>query len=321
MEIIASRKSKSFFVILAIAGLYHIVWGTTVVFFPGFWFRLAGMHIPNYPELWQYIGMEEAVFGLGYLFASSNPVGHWRIVLLGFATKIFAALGFAFYFFQGREPEAAFNMILMNDLLWLVPFALILYNAYKHPYLLDNEMMRLNSMSLDELSQLSLSNRGNTLYELMQDKPVLLVFLRQFGCIFCKDTLDNIRQLRPQIEARGTRIVLVNMLDDEQGLLELKKYGLDDLDYISDPECMLYKGFKLRRGTLSQLLGVRTWLRMLQLLFARRIFNSASGDMDVFQMPGIFLLYKGRVKKHYIHETAADIPPYLELASCEQCNH
>jgi peroxiredoxin len=212
-------------------------------------------------------------------------------------------------------------MVLTNDLIWLVPFGLILYNAYKHPYLLDNEMLELNDMSVEDLSQLYVTNAGNTLYDLSQEKPVMLIFLRHFGCIFCKDTLYSIQQLRASIEAKGTRIVLVNMLGEEKSREELVQYQLDDLEYISDPECMLYKGFKLKRGTLTQLLGFKIWLRVLQVWFSKRVFNSSSRGMDVFQMPGIFLLFKGKVVKKYVHETAADIPPYLELATCETCNY
>ena len=30
-------------------------------------------------------------------------------------------------------------------------------------------------------------------------------------------------------------------------------------------------------------------------------------------------LAKGEVKKHFYHHSAADIPPYLELADCSAC--
>jgi peroxiredoxin len=182
-------------------------------------------------------------------------------------------------------------------------------------------MMHLHDMSLEDLTQLFVTNKGNTLSDLTREKPVMLIFLRHFGCIFCKDTLYSIQQLRPHIEAKGTRIVLVNMLGEDKSQEELAHYDLGDLEYIADPESMLYKGFKLKRGTLSQLLGIRVWLRVVQVWFSKRIFNSSSKGMDVFQMPGIFLLYKDKVVKQYIHETAADIPPYMELATCETCNY
>lgn len=321
MDVIEHRNSRSFRLLLAIAGVYHMAWGISVVFFPSFWFRIAALNQPNYSELWQYIGMVEAIYGLGYLIAASNPLSHWRIVLLGFATKLFATFGFLFHYLNGHEPRVIFNMVLMNDLIWLIPFGLILYNAYKHPYLLDHEMIQLNNLSTDELSQLFITNHGNSLSDLDHEKPVMLIFLRHFGCIFCKETLSTIQRLRPEIEKKGTRIVLVNMLGEEKSNEELAKFNLGDLEYVADPECMLYKGFKLKRGTLSQLLGFKIWVRIVQIWFSKRYFNTSGQGMDIFQMPGIFLLYKGKVVKQYVHETAADIPPYLELATCDTCNY
>lgn len=80
---------------------------------------------------------------------------------------------------------------------------------------------------------------------------------------------------------------------------------------------MLYKGFHLRRGTLSQVFGFKVWWRGIYLWLSKGAFLSSPGDVDVFQMPGIFLIYKGEIVKEYKHLSVADIPPYMDLASCE----
>ena len=57
--------------------------------------RVVGMEPPNYPELWQCIGMIVGVYGIGYLAAAADPLGHWPITLVGFLGKMFGPIGFA----------------------------------------------------------------------------------------------------------------------------------------------------------------------------------------------------------------------------------
>ena len=39
------------------AAVYNLVWGLVAIFFPGWFFGLIGMPAPNYPALWQVVGM------------------------------------------------------------------------------------------------------------------------------------------------------------------------------------------------------------------------------------------------------------------------
>ena len=79
---------------LWVAAIYNILWGGLVVFFPLAPFHWAGMHPPNYVELWQCIGMIVGVYGVGYAIAASDLVRHWPIVLVGFLGKVFGPVGF-----------------------------------------------------------------------------------------------------------------------------------------------------------------------------------------------------------------------------------
>ncbi len=40
-------------VMLLAAAVYNLVWGAVVVLFPLLTFRLFGMDMPRYPEIWQ----------------------------------------------------------------------------------------------------------------------------------------------------------------------------------------------------------------------------------------------------------------------------
>ncbi|WP_199506636.1 MULTISPECIES: hypothetical protein [Halobacteriovorax] len=116
---------------LIAAGLYNIIWGSWVIFFPTMAFELSGAKIPTYPQIWQCVGMIVAVYGLGYIIAAANPIRHWPIILVGFLGKIFGPIGFIHSIMQDVFPLKFGWNIIFNDLIWWVPFGLILLEAWK----------------------------------------------------------------------------------------------------------------------------------------------------------------------------------------------
>jgi uncharacterized membrane protein HdeD (DUF308 family) len=118
--------------VLALAAVYNLAFGAWAVLFPGHAFALAGMPPPNYPELWQCIGMIVGVYGVGYACAARDPLRHWPIVLVGFLGKIFGPVGFATALAKGTLPVRFGAILVTNDLVWWLPFAWILREAYRH---------------------------------------------------------------------------------------------------------------------------------------------------------------------------------------------
>jgi len=116
--------------ILLAAAAYNLIWGMFAILSPLTIFRLAGFNpLPVYPELWQCIGMIVGVYGIGYGIAAFDPVRHWPIVLVGFLGKICGPIGFIGAVSSGRFPLAMGWTILTNDLIWWIPFSLILWKA------------------------------------------------------------------------------------------------------------------------------------------------------------------------------------------------
>ncbi|MEL6926886.1 MAG: alkyl hydroperoxide reductase [Bacteroidota bacterium] len=85
---------------------------------------------PRYPMIWQCVGMIVGVYGVGYICAAYDPVRHWPIVLVGFLGKIFGPIGFAYYLYLGAFPMKFAATILTNDLIWWIPFGLMLKAAW-----------------------------------------------------------------------------------------------------------------------------------------------------------------------------------------------
>lgn len=118
---------------LRAAGIYNLLWGALVIAFPHALFDLCGIERMRYPEIWQCVGMIVGVYGIGYWIAASNSRRHWPIVLVGLLGKVFGPIGFAVALAKGTFPPIFGLTILTNDLIWWIPFALMLRDAARNP--------------------------------------------------------------------------------------------------------------------------------------------------------------------------------------------
>lgn len=117
---------------LFLAALYNIAWGGFIVLFPNKLFELSGLAIPRYPEIWQCVGMIVGVYGIGYLIAATQPYRHWPIVLVGLLGKLFGPIGFLQALNNGVFNTYFGTVIVTNDLIWWIPFTLILTRTYQY---------------------------------------------------------------------------------------------------------------------------------------------------------------------------------------------
>ena len=299
--------------VLLAAGAYNIAWGLFVIAFPMALFRWAGFEpLPEYPELWQCIGMIVGVYGVGYVIAARNPFVHWPIVLVGLLGKVFGPIGFLFSLSSGRLPAEFGLTLLTNDLIWWIPFAGILWHAMRfHQSKSEHFTVPAPVRRIDPLGRM-VSQRGATLTELSRHNPVLVVFLRHSGCTFCREAVSDIAEQRKQIEANGTQIAFVHMGQAEPTEL-LEKYGLTDLHCFRDPSCSLYDAFGLTLGSFRQLLGPTVWYRGFRAWLSGH--SAGAFDGNVFRMPGVFLMDDGEIVRAYRHKSAADRPDYVSLSN------
>lgn len=160
-----------------------------------------------------------------------------------------------------------------------------------------------------------MTNRGISLREASDSRPVMLIFLRHFGCTFCRESLSDIADLREEIERLGLRIIFVHMTDNETADPFFQRFGLEEAEHISDPVCTYYAAFGLVKGSFRQLYGLRSWIRGFQSAVIEG--NGYGAELgDGFQMPGIFIVHEGEVRGSFIHKLSHDRPDYLALAQC-----
>lgn len=160
----------------------------------------------------------------------------------------------------------------------------------------------------------AVTQSGEKLVALSSRGPVLLVFLRHAGCTFCRQALSDIAATREIIERSSTRIVIVHMGDHEAVDRLLVRYGLTQIDRISDPQQRLYRVFGLKRGTLRQLFGMKVLWRGLRAAFLEK-HGIGKPTADSTQMPGVFLLADSVILNRFRHRSAADRPDYAAICA------
>ena len=155
---------------------------------------------------------------------------------------------------------------------------------------------------------------GCSLLDLLDESPILLIFLRHFSCAFCAQALDRVSQIRLQIEAKGVRPVFVHLGSPERAKAYFDYYSLSDIERISDPKATLYQlpFFALSRtNPYSHFLNLTVWRGWLK----GAMFKYGIGLIkeDAEQMPGVFLLKERKIVRAFRHRTIADEPDYLKL--------
>lgn len=297
------------FYVLMAGAVYNLVWGTFVILFPSLPFQWAGITPPNLLSLWQCIGMIVGVYGIGYAIAAYDPARHWPIVLVGLLGKIFGPIGFVFTALRGELPWIAGLTILTNDLIWWIPFIAILLYAIR----VNDRKHKDTSRSFSEQLDSAHASSGESLLQLSRRSQTLVVFLRHSGCTYCRETLDMLHKQRDILAKQNTLLAIVHMGDEADAAALAKRYQLPEAFWFSYPNRDLYRAFDLRLGTLTQLFGLKVWIRaMVQGTLFKYGFGKIRGNG--LQLGGTFLIRNGEIVKAYRHATAGDHPDYAEMA-------
>jgi len=155
---------------------------------------------------------------------------------------------------------------------------------------------------------------GASLLELVEASPVLLVFLRHFGCSFCRQAISDVADLGGELDKRGVRPVFVHLGTPERAKPFFDYYGIGDVERVSDPEARVYQlpVFALpRMHPALTLFQPAVWMGWLK----GALFKHGIGAIkeDGHQMQGIFFLKGPKIVRQFRYKTIADEPNYLKL--------
>ena len=285
---------------LKYAAFYNIAWGLLSVIFPNLIFNLLGMASPNYIELWQCIGLLFGLLGIGYFIASFEPLTHWPIIFIGLFSNISALIIFTKAYFLGNIPLDFFSLVFLIAAIWVLPFYYALIFAYE-----ENTLEDASSKKFNDLVQIAKTNKGETLFDLSEKENILLVFVRHFGCTFCRETVSEIAKLEESIKGKKLTPVFIHMSDPSFGNEFFSKYYNHSVHHVSDPQRALYKSLNLKRGNLTQLFGPKIWIRGLWAGLVRR-HGIGAIEGDALQLGGYFILSRGQIVFEHKSSDAAD---------------
>ena len=188
-----------------------------------------------------------------------------------------------------------------------------LYNFLKICYykvtMEQKDTLRFQDIAPDLVLQ-DTAGENVQLSTLWQSRPLLLAFTRHFGCPQCKELLDELVQLRSQIEAKGLGVAIVTQGEPEPSRVFGEKRA-PGLKLLCDPQRKAYAAYGLAHGTLTQtLLSPKIWTSNNNL--ARTKGYKAElppPGQDAFVMSGVFIIgTDGRIRLPYYYDSIADHP-------------
>ena len=125
---IARRKFHR--AVFVAAGIYNLGWGVFSIVDPQWLFRFAGMPPQNYPEIFACLGMVVGLYGILYLEVARVPERGWLLAAVGLVGKVLGPIGWLGLVISGQWPITTLVLCVPNDLIWWLPFALYLYDAW-----------------------------------------------------------------------------------------------------------------------------------------------------------------------------------------------
>ncbi len=144
-------------------------------------------------------------------------------------------------------------------------------------------------------------------------ETTLLVFLRHFGCGFCKETLA---ELRAASETPGyPPVLLFYQGSPTEGRAFLRRQW-PAVRAVSDPELHIYEAFGVRRGRVRDFVVPGVWSARRRALDKGHRNGERSGD--IWRMPGVFLAREDAIlwRHHFRH--VGDHPDFGGIAELAQ---
>ncbi len=236
-----------------------------------------------------FIGLIYLCFAFGLLISSLDKARHWLTIFLSAVVSFSASVVFFYLTLNGYYSYSVGLALTLFHLIQFFAMLGVLNAAYS-----ENTSEESAPKKFHDLVNVVRTSQNKTLLELSMERQVLLVFVRHFGCTFCRETVSEIAKIDDAIAGRNFNLVYVHMSDSEYGNQFFSQYYKHPVHHISDPAKILYRSLNLKRGTFLQLFGPSTWIRGIYAgLFKGHGIGETEGDS--LQLGGIFILSQGQI--------------------------
>ncbi|MDQ6856760.1 MAG: AhpC/TSA family protein [Candidatus Dormibacteraeota bacterium] len=146
--------------------------------------------------------------------------------------------------------------------------------------------------------------------DLWETTPAVVVWLRHFGCLFCKEQTAEFRARRGEIEVRGARLAFVGN-GGRRYATGFRDEFCSECTVLTDPELTSYKLIGARGGLVNTL-GPQAWAAGIRAF--RRGARQQKTQGHPFQQGGVLVVEAGgRVAYSYLSKAAGDHPRVNEV--------
>jgi peroxiredoxin len=146
------------------------------------------------------------------------------------------------------------------------------------------------SSPTDRIADLSLpddSGESVRIGDLWSERPVALVFLRHFGCIFCREHAAELNGQIGQIETAGGGVAAIGLGRPEHAAQFRELTGIS-FPLLVSPDTSLHEAMGLGRGSWWRVVGPQNYLRAAQA--ARKGHRTKATGADMTQLGGTFVI-------------------------------
>jgi peroxiredoxin len=143
--------------------------------------------------------------------------------------------------------------------------------------------------------------------DVLGGKRTVLVFIRHYGCIFCREQVDRFKTALPHIHGRGYELIVIG-----QGRAAHARAFVDeshiDFPVYADSSLEAFQAAGLRRSVARTMLDPRVWWRALGAIKDGFSVRRVAGDP--WQNGGVFVIDgDGNERFRHISRFAGDHPP------------
>jgi prostamide/prostaglandin F2alpha synthase len=142
--------------------------------------------------------------------------------------------------------------------------------------------------------------------DLWSDRPAVIVWLRQYGCPFCRSYARRLNRARSRFEAAGSAVTLVGQGSPDDAARFRRRYGIE-LRVLSDESRASYLRCGTKIATLDELVGPAVIARGL-VAMGRTLVFIGHNTADEAQLGGSMVVARtGAVAFAHVSEDASDM--------------
>ena len=170
-------------------------------------------------------------------------------------------------------------------------------------------MTEVDLHTLGASAVLDVRGQSRLLGSLWRNQPAVLIWLRHFACLFCKEQASEMRSHKGEIEDLGGRLAFIGSGTTVQAQ-NFRDHFVPGCAVFTDPSAYTYRRIGARESMSSTAAG----FALHSARAMRHGHVQTSMHRRPFQQGGVLVAYPGNLTAFaYISEVAGDHPPLSEV--------